>query len=166
MSENKISINESTDIDQFVTFMVADATYGIEVIKIKEVLYLTKITEVPNTIPSMKGVIDLRGSVVPVIDIRIKFSFQERDFDEDTVILICEYNSSYIGLIVDSVSDVIDMALQNLQDLPEFSRANDINSDYVKGISRFDDNMIIILDVDKILTLEEFNRISENKSQH
>jgi purine-binding chemotaxis protein CheW len=118
---------------------------------------MTQITHVPNTLPFMKGVINLRGSVVPVIDMRKKFNMAERMYNNFTVIIIVEVNERLIGMIVDSVSDVINIPLKNLQESPHFTAA--IETDFIKGIGRINEKLVIILDVDRILTTHEFTQV-------
>ena len=96
-----------TPINQYVTFQLRNETFGIEVMKVKEVLYITEVTEIPNTLPYMKGVIDLRGVIVPLVDTRVKFGLEQGPYGSDTVVLILEYSDQLIGLIADSVSDVV-----------------------------------------------------------
>jgi purine-binding chemotaxis protein CheW len=153
-STGQISIEEK----QFVTFTLEEEIYGIEVLKVHEIIGMTQITHVPNTLPFMKGVINLRGSVVPVIDIRNKFSMAERTYDTFTVIIITEVNERLIGIIVDSVSDVINIPTSNIQEAPHYTAK--IETDFIRGIGRVDEKMVIILDVDRILTIDEFSRVS------
>jgi purine-binding chemotaxis protein CheW len=133
----------------------------VEVLKVQEIIGMTQITHVPNSMDFMKGVINLRGSVVPVVDMRIKFRMDEREYDAFTVILIVEVQERLIGLIVDSVSDVVGIPVESLQETPHFS-AN-IETDYIKGIGNRDDQLIIILDVDLILSSEELERMDRER---
>ena len=106
----------------------------------------------------MKGIINLKGIVVPVIDLRIKFSLDEREYDSFTVILIIEHKESLVGVIVDSVSDVISASGQ-LQDVPNFHVS--INKEIIKGVLNKEDNLIIILNPDIMLTAKDIETISE-----
>lgn len=148
--------------NQYVTFCIGKEIYGIEVMRASEVMYLQDFTEVPDTMSFMKGVIDLRGKIVPLVDVRVKFKLPEKKYDIDTVIIILEYEDQKIGLIVDSVSDVLNLTLDDIQETTHF--ANDINHDYVKGISKVGERLIIILDVDMVFTDEELHRMSQRKS--
>jgi purine-binding chemotaxis protein CheW len=152
---------EIEELEQYVTFMIGDEIYGVEVLQVREIIGMTGITHVPNSMDFMKGVINLRGTVVPVVDMRKKFRMDERGYDIFTVILIVEIKGTLIGMIVDSVSDVIGLSSESIQDTPHFS-AN-IETDYIKCIGKSDEDLVIILDVDKILTTEEFNRIDNNR---
>ncbi len=143
---------------KFVTFSIGKETFGIEVIRAKEVLYLIDIIEVPHSLPSMKGVIDLRGIIVPLIDARIKFGLEPKTYTDDTVIIIIEYADRLVGLIVDAVLDVIDILLNEIQDPTHFNEESD--KDYVSGISKVDGNLVIVLDVDRIFAEGELELIS------
>lgn len=144
--------------EQYVTFLINNETYGIEVLKVKEIVGMTNITSVPNAAHYMKGVINLRGIVVPVIDLRLKFNLDEREYDSFTVILIIEHKESLVGVIVDSVSDVISASSQ-LQDVPNFHVS--INKEIIKGVLNKDDNLIIILNPEIMLTAKDIEALSD-----
>lgn len=156
-SENKESNDAVENIRQFVTFIVGEEIYGTEVLKVREIIGMTQITHVPNSMSFMKGVINLRGLVVPVLDMRLKFGMEEREYDNFTVIIIVEINERLIGMIVDSVSDVLSIPHKAIQDTPHFSAK--IETDFIMGIGQKDDILIIILDVDKILSSDEMKNL-------
>lgn len=147
---------------QFVSFLIGNETYGVSVLKVQEIIGMTVITHVPNTFHYMKGVINLRGSVVPVIDMRIKFSMQEREYDAFTVIIIVEVKERLVGMIVDSVSDVLNIPLSSIQDTPHFT--SKIDSDFIEGIGQTDGALLIILNVDRILSIDELAVIEKENS--
>jgi len=146
---------------QYVTFLIAGETYGIEVLRVQEIIGMTSITRVPNTMDFMKGVINLRGMVVPVVDMRLKFSMEEKDYDAFTVIIIVEVSGHMIGLIVDSVSDVVGVPLESIQDTPHFSAR--IGTDFISGIGRLDETLIIMLDIDRVISAEELEELEKGK---
>lgn len=147
---------------QFVSFLIGEETYGISVLKVQEIIGMTEITHVPKTLPFVKGVINLRGAVVPVIDLRKKFKMEEREYDATTVIVIVEVNGRLIGMIVDSVSDVLNIPVKSIQDTPHFS--SKIESDFIEAIGQTKDTLVIILDIEKIITLAEIDEIPFNRS--
>jgi purine-binding chemotaxis protein CheW len=149
---------------QYVTFTIGSEIYGVDVLKVQEIIGMTQITHVPNTMPFMKGVINLRGLVVPVIDIRIKFKMSERDYNNFTVILIVEVKNRMIGMIVDTVSDVVEIPITNIQDTPHFSTS--IETDFIKGIGNDVSQLIIILDVDRILSYDEIEEMIKEKVEN
>ncbi len=159
-----IRTNNSEDIDlaQYVTFAIGEETYGVEVLKVQEIIGMTKITAIPNSLVFMKGVINLRGTVVPVVDMRLKFNMDERAYDNTTVVLIVEVQKKLVGMIVDAVSDVASLPLENIQDTPHFTAR--IETDYIRGIGNLDDLLIIVLDVDRILTLKELEMMEMEKA--
>jgi purine-binding chemotaxis protein CheW len=160
MAETITTVAEDTS--QFVTFMIGSEVYGVEVLRVKEILGMTEITPVPNSLPFMKGVINLRGAVVPVVDMRLKFQMEKRDYDGFTVIIIVEVRERLIGMIVDTVSDVATIPVDKIQDTPHFSVK--IETDFIRGIGQLDTSLVIILDVDRILNHDEMKKIDEDKS--
>jgi len=152
----------TNSVEQYVTFLINDETYGIEVLRVKEIVGMTNITSVPNSEKYLKGVINLRGIVVPVIDLRLKFNIEERPYDAFTVILIIEMKGFLVGVIVDSVSDVI-TAPGQLQEVPNFHVS--IDKDVIKGVFNKDGNLIIILNPDIMLSVKDLETISEMDMQ-
>ncbi len=148
--------------DQYVTFIINDETYGIEVLRVKEIVGMTNIRGVPNSERYLKGVMNLRGTVVPVIDLRIKFGLPEKEYDSFTVILILEMTSSLVGVIVDSVSDVI-TAPGQLQEVPNFHVS--IDRDIIKGVFNKDGNLIIIINPDIMLTIRDIETLAETQDK-
>ena len=148
--------------EQYVTFLINNETYGIEVLRVKEIVGMTTITTVPNSEKYLKGVINLRGIVVPVIDLRLKFNLPEKEYDSFTVILIIEHRDSLVGVIVDSVSDVISAPGQ-LQDVPNFHVS--LDRDVIKGVLNKDNNLIIVLNPDIMLSIKDMEAISEMEAE-
>ncbi|HNX23097.1 MAG TPA: chemotaxis protein CheW [Spirochaetota bacterium] len=158
--QNKQAVKVKDTISrQYVTFSIKDELYGIDVRRAQEVMNLPSITKVPNTMAFMKGVIDLRGKIIPLIDMRIKFKIEEKAYDQNTVIIIIDVKKVICGIIVDSVSDVVSMSLDDVQHTPHF--ASEIEKDTVYGIGKIGDNLVIVLDVDRLLSDEELLLIRE-----
>ncbi len=155
-----LSMNESrtTTTEQYVTFLINNETYGIEVLRVKEIVGMTTITSVPNSEKYLKGVMNLRGIVVPVIDLRMKFNIPEKEYDAFTVILIIEMRDFLVGVIVDSVSDVI-TAPGQLQEVPNFHVS--IDKEVIKGVFNKDSNLIIILNADIMLTVKDLEVLAD-----
>jgi purine-binding chemotaxis protein CheW len=160
-SESSQGIETLSDTHQYVSFNIGDEIFGIEVMKAQEVLGKIELTSVPKTMPYMKGVIDLRNTIVPIIDLRAKFGMKEKDSDNETVTLITEIKGFLVGLIVDSVSDVITLSFENIQDTPHFS--SEIDTDAVKGIGKHNERIIIIIDVDRIFNQEELKLLVDSE---
>jgi purine-binding chemotaxis protein CheW len=150
---------------QHVTFLIGDETYGVGVEKVKEIIGMTDITHVPNTAYFMEGVINLRGAVVPAINMRKKFKMEPRQYDAFTVIIIVEVMERLIGMIVDSVSDVVSIPISTIQQTPHFT--SKIQTEFIEGIGQIENSLVIILNVDLILSEEEIESlgsVDEDKS--
>jgi purine-binding chemotaxis protein CheW len=131
---------------QFVTFLIAGETYGVSVHKVQSINEMLEITYVPHSSAYMEGVINLRGSVVPVINMRKKFNIPVKEYDLFTVILIVEVKDRLVGMIVDSVSDVVSIPVSAIQKEIQFSAK--VDSDSIEGIGRLEEELIIILNVE------------------
>lgn len=148
---------------QHVTFLIGDETYGASVSKVKEIISMTTITHVPNTADFMEGVINLRGIVVPVVDMRKRFYMEKRPYDAYTVVIIVELGDKLVGMIVDAVSDVVSIPISNIQSAPHF--ASRVKTDFIQGIAKMENNLIIILNIDKILSEDEIDSIVVNEKK-
>lgn len=148
---DEVEINEG-NYEEFVSFILGDELFGVNVLKVHEIIGVTEITPVPNTMQYMKGVINMRGNVVPVVDLRSKFNLEEIPYTEITVIIIVELKNRFIGMIVDTVSDVVDIKESDIHESHEFN--TEIETEFIQAIGQFDENLIIILDVDKILEMD------------
>ncbi|HNU92842.1 MAG TPA: chemotaxis protein CheW [Spirochaetota bacterium] len=162
ISRTREKVERAEEENQFVTFVIGEETYGVEVLRVQEIIGMTRITHVPNAMSFMKGVINLRGSVVPVVDMRIKFGMAERDYDAFTVIIIVEVRGRMIGMIVDSVSDVVNIPVRSIQDTPHFSAK--IETDFIMGIGQVEEKLVIILDVDRIMSSEEMTELDRERT--
>lgn len=165
IEETQKKIAGNSDENQFVTFSIGEETYGVEVLRVQEIIGMTQITHVPNAVSFMKGVINLRGAVVPVVDMRIKFGMSERGYDSFTVIIIVEVKGRLVGMIVDTVSDVANIPIESIQDTPHFTAK--IETDFIKGIGQLENRLVIILDVERIMTADEIRSLDmkSNKEQ-
>lgn len=143
---------ESEEQQQYVTFLVGGESYGISVIKVQSINEMSEITQVPKALSFIKGVINLRGAVIPVIDMRKKFNLPEKEYDSFTVILIVEVKGRLIGMIVDSVSDVVSIPLSSIQKNISYSGKVEKNS--MEGVGRIGESLVILLDVETFLNNE------------
>jgi purine-binding chemotaxis protein CheW len=156
--EKYIAHNETvstSDKDQYVTFTLDGEEYGVEVLKVQEIIGYQGFTKVPSVPSFVKGVINLRGLVVPVVDLRLKFNMDEKVYDKFTVILIMEVNGRTIGAIVDTVSDVLTLDAEDVQETPDFSSG--VSVDFIAGMGRLEDKLIIMLDIEKVLNVGNLN---------
>ncbi len=143
--------------NKFLQFELDGEYYGVDILKVREINGMMDITAVPQTPVFMKGLINLRGKVVPVIDLRLKFGLSEAQYDERTSIIVIEFKSIHgqvqMGIVVDTVSEVINIQAENIEPSPNFGAR--LKSEYIKGMAKTKDRVIIILDIDLILTDEE-----------
>jgi len=158
--EAVVEKKETSDIEgKFLTFVLGEEIYGIEILKASEIIGLMDITTVPQTPDYMKGVINLRGKVIPVIDLRMKFSMQEGERTQETCVIVVEVNGTSIGVIVDSVSEVSDITGAEIEDAPNFGQG--IDTSFIMGLGKVRDKIIILLDIETVLSTEELEMVEE-----
>ena len=142
---------------KFLTFSMADEEYGIGILKIKEIIGMMTITTVPQTPEFVKGVINLRGKVIPVIDLRLRFGMEAIDYTERTCIIVVEIEGHagtvQIGIVVDAVSEVLNVKGEDVEDTPTFGTK--LNTDYIFGMAKMEGGVKILLDIDRVLSSEE-----------
>lgn len=152
-----MSVTSITDTRQYLTFQLDEEVFGLDVANVREILEFTTATKVPQTPEYMKGVINLRGSVVPVIDMRRKFDLGETEKTIDTCIVVVEVDldseKTVLGAMVDSVDEVFEMEPDQIEPPPGIGSR--ITVDFIKGMGKRDDRFIIILDIDRVFSAEE-----------
>ena len=141
---------------KYLSFSLAEEEYGIGILKIKEIIGMMPITVVPRTPEYVKGVINLRGKVIPVIDLRLKFGREVIEYNERTCIIVVEIESNghtlLIGVVVDSVSEVLNVRAENVEESPTFGT---LDTEYILGMAKIDSGVKILLDIDKVLRADE-----------
>ena len=144
---------------KYLTFSLADEEYGIGILKIKEIIGMMPVTTVPQTPKFVKGVINLRGKVIPVIDLRLRFGMESIDYTERTCIIVVEIDGTVgtvqIGIVVDSVSEVLNIKGEDIEDTPTFGTKLDTN--YILGMAKMEGGVKILLDIDRVLNSEEIS---------
>ncbi|MBW2094455.1 MAG: purine-binding chemotaxis protein CheW [Deltaproteobacteria bacterium] len=152
---------------KYLTFSLAGEEYGIGILKIKEIIGMMPITPVPQTPEYVKGVMNLRGKVIPVIDLRRKFGMETLDFPERTCIIVVEIEGTSatmpMGIVVDSVSEVLHINDNDIQDTPTFG--NDLKTDYLLGMAKMEGRVKILLNIDRVLTREEIAPFETSRAQ-
>lgn len=143
--------------NQYVTFQLGGETYGISILKLNEIIAYQSCTTIPNVPSFIKGVLNLRGIVVPVIDLRERFGMEVKEYDQFTVIMILDVSGRIMGLVVDAVSDVITLNRESIKPRPHFSTG--ISTEFISGMGIKDDKFVILLDVDRLLSDEELNMV-------
>ena len=148
---------------KYLTFVLGKEEYGIEILKVREIIGLMDITTVPKTPGYMKGVINLRGKVIPIVDLRLKFSMPEEQHTQETCVIVVEVNNTSIGIIVDSVSEVLDIKSGEIEETPDFGKGIDTN--FIMGLGKAKGKIIILLDIEQVLSSEELEMVEELASK-
>jgi purine-binding chemotaxis protein CheW len=142
---------------KYLTFTLAEEEYGIGILKIKEIIGMIPITSVPQTPEFVKGVVNLRGKVIPVMDLRLRFGMAEIDYTERTCIIVVEIDGQtgtiMIGVVVDAVSEVLNIKAEDIEDPPTFGTA--LNTEYILGMAKMEGGVKILLDIDRVLSRDE-----------
>jgi len=155
---NDVVEQDDGSIIQWVTFHLENEKYGIKVMQVQEVLRMTEIAPVPGAPHYVLGIINLRGSVVTVIDTRRRFGLPDTEADDETRIVIVEADNNVVGILVDSVAEVVDLKMSEVETAPNVG--NDESSKYIQGVSSRDDELLILVDVNKLLSDEEWQEVA------
>ncbi len=146
---------------EFLSFRLGTEEYGIDILKVQEIRGYDAVTRIANTPEFLKGVINLRGTIVPIIDLRIKFGLGNPVYDEFTVVIILNVASRIVGVVVDSVSDVLTLTDEQMRPAPEFSAA--LDTQYVTGLGAIDDRMLILVDIEKLIGSRDMGLVDEEQ---
>ncbi|UCE59303.1 MAG: purine-binding chemotaxis protein CheW [Phycisphaerales bacterium] len=141
-----------------LTFKLADEEYGVEILKVREIIGVMDITAVPKMPVYMKGVINLRGKVIPVVDLRLKFNLNEIEHTEQTCVIVVDVGKE-VGIIVDTVSEVLDIAADHIDPPPQMGAS--VDTTFIVGMGKVGDDVKILLDIDKVLTTDELTEVTE-----
>lgn len=156
-----MSVAGITETVQYLTFKLADEIFAFDVAKVREILELTSITKVPQTPDFMRGVINLRGSVVPVIDLRLNFGMACTEQTVNTCIIVVEVNlggeTVVLGVLADSVQEVVEMEPDLIEPPPQLGTK--LNTEFIKGMGKVENNFVMILDIDKVFSSNDLNEI-------
>ena len=157
MSEEKK--RQDAELLQLVTFSIGDEEFGVEILKVQEIIRMLEITKVPRAPEFVEGVINLRGKVIPILDLRKRFGLAARDHDKHTRIIVIEINSMIVGFIVDSVSEVLRIPADTVEPPPPV--VSGLDSEYLSGGGKLEDRLLIMLDLDRLLSNEEQDVLSQ-----
>ena len=144
---------------EFLAFTLGSEEYGIDILKVQEIRGYEAVTRIANAPEFIKGVINLRGIIIPVVDMRIKFNLGTPVYDQFTVVIILNIGGRIMGMVVDSVSDVTTLAPEQIKPAPEMGTA--FNSDYLVGLGTLDERMLILIDIDKLMSSGEMGLIEK-----
>ena len=144
---------------KFLTFYLAGEEYGIEILKVHEIIGLMPVTKVPRTPEFMRGVINLRGKVIPIVDLRMKFMMPSAETTSETCIIVVHVRGIEMGIVVDKVSEVVDINSNDIEPTPSFGV--DVNTDYILGIGKSQNKVRILLDIDRVLSSGEVSTLAD-----
>lgn len=156
--DNIKNFEEDTQKGKSLTFKLGKETYGIEIIYVREIIGIQEITEMPEMPEYIRGIINLRGKIIPIIDVRLRFKKEPKKYDDRTCVIVVEFNNTSIGLVVDSVSEVLTIQDENISELPNINKGH--SSGYVKNIGKVGNNVVLLLDCEKLLTVNEIENLN------
>jgi purine-binding chemotaxis protein CheW len=162
-----MSVTGITETTQYLTFKLAEEVFALDISKVREVLDFTAITKVPRTPEFMRGVINLRGNVVPVVDMRLKFGMTKTEKTVNTCIIIVEISldgdTTVLGALADAVQEVLDLEPDKIEPAPRIGTR--LRTEFIKGMGKRDDQFIIILDIDKVFSVDELSLVQDAGQQ-
>jgi purine-binding chemotaxis protein CheW len=144
---------------EFLAFTLGKEEYGLDILKVQEIRGYETVTRVANAPEFVKGVINLRGTIVPIVDMRIKFKLGEPTYDQFTVVIILNIAGRVVGIVVDSVSDVITLSPDQVKPAPDMGSA--LNSNYLIGLGTLDERMLILIDIDRLMSSADMGLIEK-----
>lgn len=157
MSEAVMDQKTEQNSGEYLTFTLGSEEYGIDILKVQEIRGYDAVTKIANTPDFIKGVINLRGAVVPIVDLRIRFNLGQAEYDELTVVIILNLDKRIVGIVVDGVSDVIALSPSQVREVPNL--VSTIDTQYLVGLGVVDERMLILVDIGKLMTSQEMQLI-------
>ena len=146
----RLPISVVAEREEFLTFTLGTEEYGIEILKVQEIRSYEQVTRIANAPDFIKGVVNLRGVIVPIVDMRIKFNLGEANYDQFTVVIVLNIAGRVVGMVVDGVSDVISLDAGQIRPAPDFSASFDTR--YITGLGTVDARMLILVDIEKLMS--------------
>jgi purine-binding chemotaxis protein CheW len=155
MQANQRSSKEEAELSggEYLTFILGEEEYGIEILKVQEIRSYEAVTKIANTPEFIKGVINLRGSIVPIIDLRMRFKLSKAEYNDTTVVIILNLNNRTMGMVVDGVSDVLELKSSQISPVPEL--VSSIDTKYLLGLGTVDERMLILVDIEQLMSSKE-----------
>jgi purine-binding chemotaxis protein CheW len=150
---------QDDELLQLVTFSIGEEEFGVDILKVQEIIRTMEITKVPRAQDFVEGVINLRGKVIPIIDLRRRFGLDSKPHDKHTRIIVIEINSMIVGFVVDSVSEVLRIPAGTVEPPPPVVAG--VESEYISGVGKLHDRLLILLDMDKLLSGEDMAALSQ-----
>ncbi len=155
--ETNRQIGLATDGNQYLTFQLGDELYGVDILRVQELKGYTAVTKIPNQPSYIKGVMNLRGTIVPVVELRTTFGMATIDYTMLSVIVVVVVRDRIMGLVVDSVSDVLNISPKDIQPPPEFGTKVDVS--FLNGIAKCGDKLVALLNIDRLLSEDEMQKV-------
>jgi purine-binding chemotaxis protein CheW len=155
MANHEVAKKDQKELLQLVSFKIGEEEFGVDILSVQEINRMSQITKVPNTPDFIEGVINLRGRVLPVIDLRVKLGMIRKEHDKNTRIVVVELRGQTLGFIVDEVNEVLRIPKDITEAPPEM--VGGVDCDYITAIGKLEDRLLILLDLEKILTTSDFN---------
>ncbi len=140
---------------EFLVFTLGNEEYGIDILKVQEIRGYDQVTRIANTPSFIKGVTNLRGVIVPIVDLRVKFSQEDVEYNDNTVVIVLNLSQRVVGIVVDGVSDVLSLAADQIRPAPEF--AVTLSTEYLTGLGALGERMLILVNIEKLLNSEEMS---------
>lgn len=155
MSPNNANDSSAVDVQrrEYLVFSLGEEEYAIDILKAQEIRGYENVTRIASAPPFIKGVTNLRGVIVPIVDLRIKFNLDRVEYDGQTVVIVVNVSGRVVGVVVDGVSDVLSLTADQIRPAPEFGLS--LSSDYLSGLASLEDRMLVLVDIDKMLSSEE-----------
>ncbi len=159
IDENILEIEEDTQKDRFLTFSLGKESYAIDIKYVVEIVGIQAITEIPQLPKYVRGIINLRGNIIPVLDVRLRFKKEPKEYNDRTCVIVVNIKELSMGLIVDSVAEVITISEKDMVDPPQMNKG--INNRYIKKLGKTENDVKLLLDCEKLLTENEIENINE-----
>jgi purine-binding chemotaxis protein CheW len=147
------SVENLASSQEYLTFVLGDESYGIEILKVQEIRGYDAVTKIANTPDFIKGVVNLRGLIVPIVDLRIKFGLGKIEYDEFTVVIILNLHGRIVGIVVDGVSDVMGLQQNQMRAVPDIVAS--IDTRYITGLATVEEKMFILVDIEQLMNSQE-----------
>lgn len=151
------SVATNTAAGEYLTFVLGDEEYGLEILKVQEIRGYDTVTQIANTPDFIKGVVNLRGKIVPIVDLRLKFNLGKVEYDEFTVVIILNLGDRVVGIVVDGVSDVMALQENQIREVP--SLVTSIDTKYIVGLATVEEQMLILVDIEQLMTSSEMELV-------
>ncbi len=153
MEEKKRAQERDGELSQLISFVVGDEEYGLDILRVKEVIRIREITRLPRAPSFVKGIINLRGDVIPIIDLRDRFGLEHKDYTETTRVIVVDVDGKLVGMVVDAASQVVRIPNDQIDPPPPI--VGGLSAEYIRGVGKLDERLVILLNIERILSQQE-----------